>query len=561
MPRLSRGAPAPFTRERGAPQLATARDPGRTAFPLRWVTVAILGLTCVAYIPVMTGEFLQWDDQHYVERSEVIHDPAGLPRIWNPAARATDQYYPLTFTSYWLEFRLWGLDARGYHLTNVGLHLANTVLVVMLAGALGASPAVQAALGAIFALHPAQVASVAWIAERKNTLSALCYLAAFLLYLRHRRSGRWAPYGGALLAFAAALLSKTQTVTLPLVLALAEWCLQRTGRLKRLAPGRIAARLAPMIAVAAVMSVATIHFEQRPWTRTFTVAEQVVIAANAAAFYVRTFLFPFALSPIYPEWRVAATDPIWWLPVAGWAVVAAVAVWQRRRVPALAAFGAAQFFVTLSPVLGFVPFNLQTYTFIADHFLYLAVVGGGLAVAVVVERGIQLLPAAGRRRELVIGVAGLLCVGATLQTAEEAGHWRTNETFWRRVQERDPEGFLGYYNLGNHYRARGQWAEALPYFTRAVEIRPNVDYPFRRWAEALRQVAGEQAVIEASTRKLAAQPGFFAAYLERAVSREAQGQREQAAADYERALRLSPAGSAVWAEARAGRARVGGTAP
>jgi tetratricopeptide (TPR) repeat protein len=538
---------------RGAGRIQPAAAPARP-FPVRWVTGALLLLTVAAYMPILGGGFLQWDDQYYVEQSTVVHDPAGLPQIWSPAAHATDQYYPLTFTSYWIEYRLWGLDARGYHAVNVALHLVNTVLVLGLAGALGASPPVQCAVAAVFALHPVQVASVAWIAERKNTLSGLFYLGAFLLYLRHRRSGRWGPYVGALAAFAAALLSKTQTVTLPLSLAVAEWCLRRTSQVRRLSVPAIAARLAPMAAIAVGAGLVTVAFEQRPWTRSFTTAESVVIAANTAAFYVRTFLFPVRLSPVYPEWHVTAGDPAWWLPIVSWIVVLGGAAVARPWIPALAAFGIAQFFIVLAPVLGFVPFDFQTYTFIADHFLYLAVIGGGLALAVGVERAVRGRP---WRVPAVAVAAGVLGLAAAVQTAREASHWRTNESFWLRVRERDPDGFLGNYNLGNAYRRDGRWADALPYYRRAAEIRPNVDYPFRRFADALRHAAGEQAVIDASTQKLAAQPQFFAAYLERGASYEALGDAPRAAADYDRALRFAPRGSAAWEDARRGRARLG----
>jgi hypothetical protein len=549
-------SPVPSIRHASAtPSLAPSR------FPLRACTALILALTVVAYVPVLSGEFLQWDDQRYVEQSPVIHDAGGLRRIWNPAARATDQYYPLTFSSYWLEYRIWGLDARGYHAVNVLLHLVNTVLVTVLAGALGAAPPLQAAVAGVFALHPAQVASVAWIAERKNTLSAVFYLVAFLLYLRHRRSAHLLPYLGCLAAFAAALLSKTQTVTLPLVLLAADWCLQRTRRLSQLSPGRLAARLAPMLVLGVLAGVITMQAEQRPWTRTFTLAEQVVIAAHSALFYVRTFLLPIRLSPVYPEWQVSAGDPVVWLPVAGWAAVLAIGSAWHRRIPPLAACGTAQFFIPLAPVLGFIPFNLQTYTFIADHFLYLPTIGGGLVLAVLVERAVARLPRPNWQRAALTVMAGVLLAGAALQTAREAQHWRTNETFWLRVHERDPEGFLAIYNLGNHYRRLQRWTEALPYYRRAAEIRPLADYPFQRWLEALRQVEGERAAIAASSRRLAAQPNFFPAYLERATSYEALGEHAQAAADYARAVRASPPGSPAWAAARRGHARLRAYAP
>src|SRR5689334_3341833 len=187
----------------------------------------LLVVTLGAFAPTFGAEFIKWDDQFYVEENALLQDPGALRKIWDPVGRETQEYYPILFSSYWLEYQVWRLDAAAYHAVTLALHLANVVLVLLLARGLGAKGWVAAATAAIFAVHPVQVASVAWISEQKNTLSALFYLVAFLLYLRHRRTGRWTAYAGCLASFAAALLSKTQTLTFPLSILLAEWLLLR----------------------------------------------------------------------------------------------------------------------------------------------------------------------------------------------------------------------------------------------------------------------------------------------------------------------------------------------
>jgi len=531
-----------------APVHHEALPPQRWWRPETYATVLLLAVV-LAYLPTFNAGFVRWDDQYYVEESDLLPDPEGLRKIWNPLGHDTQQFYPLVFSSYWLEYRLWGLDARSYHVVNVGLHAINALLVLSFALELGVSALVAATTATLFALHPAQVASVAWISELKNTLSGLFYLLAVFAYLRHRRTGAWSTYGLCLLAFVGALLSKTQTLTLPASLLLVDWTLQRLGRIPRTAAVRVVARMVPMVALGGLAGIITMRFEQTPWTRSFTLTERLLVSTNAAVFYARTFFAPFRLSPIYPEWHVAVADWRWWVAPAICALAVGVLVSVRRRVPDLVSWGIAHFYVALIPVLGVFSFNFQTYTFVADHFLYLSIIGAGLAVATVIERGIN-----GWRPQslqpLMATVALVLLTGCGTLTYLECTHWRSNLTFWTRVRERDPDGFLANFNLGNHYRNVRQWSQAVPFFRRAAEIRAKVDYPFVRYAEALGQASGPAAVIEMCTQRLARDPNFYPAALERASRHEQLGQLHEALQDYERTLQTAPRDSAQWGEAQ-----------
>jgi hypothetical protein len=504
---------------------------------------ALLLLTTLAFRPTFGAGFLQWDDQHYVEENALLHDVSGLKKFWNPISRGAPQYYPLLFTSYWLEYHLWGLQAGGYHAVNLVLHLANVGLVLLLMRSFGASGWVAALAAGVFAVHPVQVASVAWIAERKNTLSGLFYLLSFLLYLRHRRTGSWSAYAACLGAFLGALLSKTQTATLPISLLLADWCLQRTGRLRTVTLGGLVARLLPMLALCVLAAVVTVYFEQNPYQPTFTLLERILVTANASWFYVLTFLAPLRLSPIYGSWDLDPSEPIWWVAVVAWPAAIAAVVYWRRRISDLILWGIAHFFVVLLPVLGFVSFNFQLYSLVADHYLYLACIGGGLAVAVCCE---QLAGGAGARsvrHAAVAGCAGLLLAGCGVQTYREATHWHDNLSFWMRVRERQPAPFLGDINLGHHYAHEGQWAEAARFYQRATEAAPWDPGLFRHYANALRQAQGPAAAIAVCTARLQQKPRFAAAaaYLERAISYDQLGDRMSASSDYAQVRKLEEA--------------------
>lgn len=551
---------------------------------------ALLAVTIIAYLPAFSADFIQWDDQYYVSENRLLHDVAGLKKIWNPRAKGgTDQYYPLTFTSYWIEYRLWRLNAYAYHATNVVLHLVNTLLVWLVISAFGVSWRAAAMTAGVFALHPVQVASVVWISERKNTLSTVFYLLTFFLYLQHRRRARWGLYGASLFAYAAALLSKTQTLTLPGSLLLADWVLQRLGRLPHRSLGRLAAGMIPFLVLTAVAGVNTMVFEARPWTRDLPFLHRVLVAANAAWFYAGTFVLPIRLSPIYPEWELSGVDARWWWAVIAWAPLGALLLYRHRRVPLLAFWAAAHFYIALAPVLGFFAFNFQTYSFVADHFLYLSVIGGGLIVALAVDSFLDpapgplwrggpptaheklapapknpspALPARGGEgseefskrwpvRRLLTAAAVLLLItaGAAL-TYREARHWRTNRAFWRRVVERYPNSFFGYFNLGHHYRGTGEWEKAVYYYRRATAIRPKAGYAFRWYADALGHAEGPRAVVEACNARIAGDPNFYFAYYDRALAYTRLGRRHEALADFRRVLQLAPRGSKYWQSAR-----------
>jgi protein O-mannosyl-transferase len=548
------------SKRKQSPVSASAPLPPRTRRAWKeWVClVALLGVTALAYRPVFSADFVQFDDNYYVQDNQQLRTVDGLGKIWDPrAVERGMQYYPLVFSSFWFEYHIWGLDARGYHATNVVLHLANTVLVLLLVRSFGASPPVALASAAIFALHPTQVESVAWVTERKNVLSGFFYLLAFLSYVRHRRTGSRAAYATAVATFAAALLSKTQTLTLPLSLAVADWALQQTGQFRRMKVTHLAARLVPLLAVGAIAAMLTIQAESRHLAPPeLTMVARVLVAANAAAFYVRLFLLPIGLSPMYPLWNMSVNADAWWIAVAVWPLVLTALVRWWRRLGALPTWGIAHFFLSVGPVLGLASFNYMVFSFVAEHFLYLSVIGGALALALLGERVASDTTAWSTPRVGIAAVALLALLGCTLQTHREAGYWRNNESFWLHARARNPNGFGPNWNLGLHYRRIRQPEQALPFFARATEIWPNTDFAFRRYVQTLATVRGPQHAIDACTEKLKTHPRFYAAYLERGINCERLQRFDEAMQDYARVQSLTQRGSDPWREADRGIRRI-----
>src|SRR5580700_4839965 len=286
------------------------RGPGSTAQPgsmrADWLRAsALVAIILAAYGPALRGGFVI-DDDHFVVDNPLLLDLGGLGRIWTQGV-PQEHYWPVTYTVLWLEHQAWGAAPAGYHVVNVLLHAANAWLVWRILARTGVRGAWVAA--AIFALHPVHVESVAWIIELKDVLSGLLYLLALLAYTRFVAEGRWRSYALSLALFAAAMLSKSAVVTLPLAIGLWLWC--RRGRLVR---GDVV-RLAPMLALATAMALVDVVLVRRFQTDhfDFSIVERLLIASRALCFYAGKLAWPSELIPIYPRWTIDAAAGWQWL--------------------------------------------------------------------------------------------------------------------------------------------------------------------------------------------------------------------------------------------------------
>ncbi|MGA3017904.1 MAG: hypothetical protein ABSF62_12355, partial [Bryobacteraceae bacterium] len=330
---------------------------------------SILCATLVAYLPALRGGLL-WDDSSHVTRPD-LQSLHGLWRIWFDLG-ATQQYYPLLHSAFWMEHRIWGDAVLGYHLTNVTLHAASACLVVMIVRRLALPGAWLA--GLVFALHPVSVEAVAWISEQKSTLSGVFYLASALAYLRCDQSRRASRYWLALGLFVLALLTKTVTATLPGALLVVVWWQRGRIEWKRdLRP------LLPWFALGASAGLCTAWVEKtfigaKGADFTLTLVQRCLLAGRVICFYAGKLLWPRNLTFLYPRWNIDPGE--WWQYLFPAGVVAlAVGLWlvgRRHRGPLA---GLLIFAGTLFPVLGFLNVYPFRYSYVADHFQYLASLG------------------------------------------------------------------------------------------------------------------------------------------------------------------------------------------
>ena len=328
------------------------------------LALAVLGLLIAAcYFPATRHGFV-WDDE-ILTTLDAIRNWSGLWDLWFAPGSAYRQggvgeghYWPLLYTTFWLEHKLWGFAPAGYHLVNLGLHFANTALLWRLLERLGAPGAWFAA--ALFAVHPVHVESVAWVIARKDLLATLFYLAAFLFWLRYDEAPRTRRYAATLALYAAGVLCKSIAVTLPGALLIWQWW--KRGRVT----GPELRRLLPFFGLG--LAIASLDWRiYQKWNLSFdySLVERVQIAAHSLWFYASQWLWPFDLGLMYSHWEIGVESASAWGYVL--AAVAAVGLlwWLRGRIGRGPLACVLFFGVALSPVLGFVDFGYMNISFVA----------------------------------------------------------------------------------------------------------------------------------------------------------------------------------------------------
>jgi tetratricopeptide (TPR) repeat protein len=431
--------------------------------------LALAAVTIFAYRPAWNGGFL-WDDDVYITNNGLLTAPDGLRRIWF-SLDSPSQYFPLVYTTFRIEHAVWGLDPTGYHWLNLLLHVGNALLVWLVLARLKVPGAWLA--GAIFALHPVQVESVAWITERKNVLMGFFFLLTLLAWIAFvdRRTKRpWLFYGLALVLYLLALSAKTTACTLPAGLFLILWLQKKPISLRRIF------QIIPFLVLGIAMGVLAMWWEryhQGTSRAVFTFlspTERVLVASRAIWFYLSKLACPSNLTFIYPRWDIAPTHLLnyAWL-LAG--VIMCTAIYFVRPYVGRSVEVAVGFFVaTLSPVLGFIMLYTFRYTFVADHYQYLACIGPiALASAGLVNSADTFK----NSRTLIFGVA--FCVVALLATLtyRQAAMYGNIETLWRTTLSRNPGCWMAHNNLGIVLFEKGQLDDAIAHYQTTLQMQPD----------------------------------------------------------------------------------------
>lgn len=493
---------------------------------------AILLTTFVVYFPTLNGAQL-WDDDANITRPE-LQSVGGLYRIWFEPG-ATQQYYPLLHTAFWIEHKLWGNSLRGYHAVNILWHMVSIVLLYAVLRRLGIPGALLAA--AIFALHPVMVESVAWVTEQKNTLSTMFYLASALVYIQFDTSRKRSQYLAALALFFLALCSKTAIVTLPAALLVILWW-QRGTLLWR----RDFLPTVPFFIVAALAGLMTCFVE---WNHVgavgapfeFNFFERLLLAGRAVWFYLFKLLWPANLIFIYPRWQPDVTQ--WWqwlFPIAALAMTAALwAIRKRARAP-LAAW--LFFCGTLLPMLPFLNQYLFMYTFVSDHFQYVAGMGIIALVSSGITLGLKRLPQSARWFRLALPLS-LLTMLAVL-SYRHTKLYAHNVALYTDTLNRNPACWMAHNNLGSELQAKGNQQAGMDHFRAALRINPRSATAHNNLGNLLKDTGKLPEAIESFRVALELEPDNAVILNNLAAALIHANNLDEARSHLERALELKP---------------------
>jgi protein O-mannosyl-transferase len=502
-----------------------------------WLLGLLLAVvTVLVYQPVWQAGFI-WDDDVYVTGNKLLTAPDGLRRIWL-SKDSPSQYFPLVYTTFRLEHAVWGVRPAGYHWVNLLLHAANALLVWRLLRRLAVPGAWLAA--ALFALHPVQVETVAWVTERKNVLSLFFVLLALLAWVEFtddQIKRPWRFYGLALAAYALALFSKTTACTMPAALLLILWLKQ-----KRIERARIA-QLLPFVALGLVMGLVTMWWERHhigTAGQEFAIGplKRILIASHAVWFYAGKLLWPADLAFSYPRWFVDVRDPLAYAWLAAGCLFGGAVYFSRRFFGRSVEVAVLFFAATLSPTLGFIMLYTFRYTFVADHYQYVACIG---LLALAAAGITTALNSFGKRRSFLEPViCGILMLVLGALTWHQARAYRDPETLWRDTVAKNPDSWLAQSNLGRYLMRQGRFQEAMDHYREALRISPNDVDSLVSVGNALFGQGHEDEAADYYRRALQSNPNNPEAHVNLAVILAHRGQVEEAMEHDRKAIENNP---------------------
>jgi len=483
------------------------------------------------YWPVLHGDWV-WDDNSLISQNALVHDPAGLWKIWLEPTSLID-YQPLKVSMEWLEWYLWDNDTLGYHLINVILHLVSALLVWKLLRKFNLRWAWLG--GLIFAVHPVMIESVAWISELKNTLSLPPFLLAMIFYLDYEEHGNWRDYILALGLFLAAMLCKTTMVMFPVIILL--YACWRRGRIV----WNDIKSSAPFFGLSLVMGLVTIWFLQHhamgqeiiPLGGIFS---RLALVGLTISFYFSKCFLPTGLLPIYPQWPVDPPSLMEFLP---WPILGGVLWWlwtKRCSWGRHALLGLGFFLINLLPFMGFTAGSYMNFTWVMDHFLYIPIIGLiGLVVAALGQMK-EKLPAVAR--PYGIGMVAIVMALLAWESHGYSGMFINEETLWTYTLEHNPEAWPAHNNLGKALLQKGEVHEAMEQFEQTLKINPDYDVAHYNLGNALIQTGRIAEAIDQYKQALRINPDYTEAHDNLGVALFQTGQTSEAMSQVERALQI-----------------------
>lgn len=509
---------------------------GERLFRVLVIVVAVFWI----YSPAMDGGWI-WDDNFDITQPTAIQDPGGLWKIWFHPGSLID-YYPIKASVQWAQWKLWQNHTFGYHLTNVLLHIVSALLVWRLLSKFGLRLAWLG--GLLFAIHPAQVESVAWIAELKNSLSLPPFLLAMCAFIDYENHGKQRDYFLAVVFFLVAMLCKPTMVMFPVVILLYVWW-------KRGCVGWSDLKISiPFFFISLALGVVTIlvgnwylhvHHASPDGATPVVIGgifSRLALAGLSLSFYFAKCFWPVELMPMYPKWAVNPSSLLQFMP---WLIMAGIIGWlwiKRTSWGRHALLGLGFFLINLMPFIGFITISYMDFTWVMDHFLYIPIIGLiGMVVAGLGEMGSQI-----SARFRIFGMAMITMVMVLLawKSHEHAKVFVNEKAFWAHTVQCNPGAWLAHNNLGSILGQEGRLSEAIEQFQQTLAINPNYAIAHNNMGLALARLDRGSEAIEQYELAIKIRPDFTDAHNNLGYALARDHRASEAIRQYELSLQIDP---------------------
>ncbi|MBN1901498.1 tetratricopeptide repeat protein, partial [Candidatus Sumerlaeota bacterium] len=474
-----------------------------------------------------------WDDNVFLTDNPLIISQTGLKDFWL-STKAPD-YFPLTSSMLWVEWRIFGDNPVGYRIVNILLHGISTILIFLILKELGIPGAFLCA--ALFGLHPVHVESVAWITQRKNALAMAFYLLTILCFVKSDKTNNKRLYILSLVFYILSLFSKTAVVTTPFVLL---GCLLW---MKRKIPSKDMARLVPFFVLSITLGIVTMWFQQNraiagDVIRTDGFLSRFSIAGRAVWFYIHKTIIPFNLAFAYPRWEIPSVSLSSFIPAIMILVLIILFFMKRKTWGAPFLFASGYFLITLFPVLGFMNIYYMRFSLVADHWQYFSSIS---IIALVVGGASWFVKKKGHALSSSGVIAGFLLVCLFFILTFKRNHvFKDPEILWRDNIKRYPEAWLSYKGLADTLRKRGKPEEAIVRAREAVRIKPDYSDAYTLLGMIHSESGDMEAARENYLLAVKYNPRDFMAHNNLGAVYHSMGEWEDAEKSYTKALELNP---------------------
>jgi tetratricopeptide (TPR) repeat protein len=507
------------------------------------IAILLLVATLAVYGQVVHHDFINYDDPQYVTENLPVSGGLTLAGVkWAFSSLHASNWHPLTWLSHMLDVQLFGLNPAGHHGSNLFWHCVATVLLFFLLHRLSGSVWQSGIVAALFALHPLHVESVAWVAERKDVLSATFWMLTLLCYVRFVESPRADWYCATCICLALGLMAKPMLVTLPFVMLLMDyWPLGRLTAVpeaimplaSRRSIGYLVYEKLPFLVLVGASCVIS-SYAQRQVMSTFETIPLVTRIANALVSYLAylvKMMLPLQLAPFYPYDHQV---PLW---QGGGALIllalVTFGVWRQRQVRPYLLVGWLWYLGTLVPVIGIVQVGLQG---MADRYTYLPLIG---AFIMLVWGGADLLQQWGNRRLVATGTV-LLLAGCAIMSWRQVARWRDSETLFAHSLAVNDKNYLAHYCVGLVQAKAGKLDAATRHYERAIALVPWWSDPYVQFGHVHASRKNLDAALAMYDRAIALDANACDAHYHRANLLADSDRLDDAVAGYLRALACNP---------------------